>query len=244
MSRRTLDLDLGNTRIKWRYSNGTARQEGALLNADFDRDGLPEIPVERIRIAAVAEEQVVNSVMNACRKRWNIEPELAVVEEQCAGVRQGYRDRSRLGVDRWLAILGAFAHVQGSCVVVSCGTALTVDAVTGGGEHLGGYIVPGLEMMRRALFSGTRAVKLDQIDAEVELRPGRDTQEAVSRGMLLMVQGLVGSVLDLLRSRGEQPALILSGGDGARLLPLWSATSTNVQYLPNLVLDGLALALP
>lgn len=239
-----LDLDLGNSRLKWRLSDASSRQEGALANSDFEPSRfLPNAAVQRVRISAVAGDAFLEPLLQACRQRWHLEPEVAVVQEYCAGIRQGYRDSARLGVDRWLALLAAYNHVNGACVVVSCGTALTVDLVTAEGEHLGGYIVPGLEMMRMALFSGTHAVKLPQLDATPDLAPGRDTGAAVSHGLLIMVTGLVTRALDSLRARGEVSGLVLTGGDGERLLPFWPA-STKTQYLPNLVLDGLALALP
>lgn len=246
MQQRVLDLDLGNTRLKWRYSDGRFQEEGVLTNSDLRVDSLlPGAPVERIRIATVAAREVRDPVIATCRNRWHIEPEIAVVQEECAGITQGYRERSRLGVDRWLNLLAAYAQLQQACVVVSCGTAVTVDLVTARGEHLGGYIVPGLEMMRTALFSGTHAVKLDQLDSDEGLAPGRDTQQAVSRGLLLMVKGVVIDAMATLSAHGETPAVALTGGDGERLLPVIAGgTSTNVRYLPNLVLDGLALALP
>lgn len=255
MLRRTLDLDLGNSRLKWRYTDGSAREEGALTNSELDRGPLlPEFAVERIRLASVASQEVVDPVLALCRQRWRVEPEVAVVQETCAGVRQGYRDRTRLGVDRWLNVVAAYSQMRSPCVVVSCGTAMTVDLVTAAGEHLGGYIVPGLEMMRRALFSGTHAVKLDELGVAENLAPGRDTQQAVSRGLLLMTRGVINDAVASLSAhdrggdvpRGvNTPLVIFTGGDGERLLPLVAARgSTNVRYLPNLVLDGLAVALP
>lgn len=244
---RILDLDLGNSRLKWRYTDGSHREEGAVANSDL-RLGhlLPGVAVERIRLASVAREEVLNTITSMCRQRWQVEPEIARVQEICAGVRQGYLDRTRLGVDRWLNILAAYARLKQPCVVVSCGTAVTVDLVTAGGEHLGGYIVPGLEMMRRALFSGTFAVKLDELSSTENLAPGRDTQQAVSRGLLLMMRGVVNDALASLSEHDDcESAVILTGGDGERLLPLVARLgSTNARYLPNLVLDGLAVALP
>lgn len=245
MAQQILDLDLGNSRLKWRWSDGQSQLEGALANGDLEAElFLAGRPVQRVRVAAVAGDHLLEAVLGVCRQRWHLEPEIAVVQEQCAGVRQGYRDPARLGVDRWLGILAAYNRVKGACVVVSCGTALTVDLVTAAGEHRGGYIVPGLEMMRTALFSGTHAVKLPRLDMGGSLTPGRDTQEAVSRGLLLMAKGLVSCALDSAGALTEDSALILTGGDGERLLPLFLSASTKAQYLPNLVLDGLALALP
>lgn len=249
MGQHILDFDVGNTRVKWRYSSaGIVLEEGALAHADY-RPGVPPVAVERldrIRVASVVQGGLFEGLLDTCRKHWEIEPEVARVAEHCAGLSQGYTDKSRLGVDRWLALLAAYNSRREACVLVSCGTAVTVDLVTRRGEHLGGYIVPGLEMMRNALFSGTSAVKLDKIERPDSLAPARDTIPAVNRGLVLMLKGLVENAQTELRTRGEFPEIIVTGGDGDLVLPflIGSASSTKAISRPNLVLDGLALALP
>lgn len=249
MSLRVLDFDLGNTRLKWRYSSaGRVIDEGALAHEELDAHALPidAVALDRIRIASVVQGERLETLVSLCRTHWQIEPEIARVLDHCAGVRQGYTDKSRLGVDRWLALLAAYNAAGEACVLVSCGTAVTVDLVSRDGEHLGGYIVPGLELMRAALFSGTSAVKLDLIEPPDSLAPASDTIPAVSRGLILMVKGLVGNAVAELRSRDEVPAIILTGGDGELLIPFLNVadSSTKARYRPNLVLDGLSLAMP
>lgn len=239
-----LDFDLGNTRLKWRFQSPEQEQSGA---SDYGTPGLdaPDLPAgllpARIRIASVVTGPRLQQILTLCRDRWGLEPELARVQPSCAGVSHGYRDGSRLGVDRWLATLAAFNRVEGACVVVSCGTAITVDPVTASGRHLGGYIVPGIELMRRSLFEGTDRVKVEEIDWTRPLSPGDSTEVAVNHGLAVMVSGLVETAGRLLREQGDEPTIIISGGDGAllqqHLLP-------RAQLVPQLVFEGLALALP
>src|SRR5690606_38670368 len=159
--------------------------------------------------------------------------------------RQGYREASRLGVDRWLTLLAAWHHQPGAAVVVSCGTALTVDLLAGDGEHLGGYIVPGLDTMRSALFAGTSAVKLERLQVPDSLAPGRDTVAAVSRGLIRMAVGLISDAWAELAARGSSPRLWISGGDAELLLGFLDLPpgSAAITHRPNLVLDGLPSAL-
>ncbi|MGQ9427497.1 type III pantothenate kinase [Gilvimarinus sp. F26214L] len=244
-----LDLDMGNTRLKWRYRTpARILSEGAVGYAQSALEELPNPPrdLQRIRIATVVRGEALERLLQACRERWRIEPELARVQDRCAGLTQGYEDKSRLGVDRWLATLAAHEATRSACVVVSCGTAVTADLVTAGGVHLGGYIVPGLGLMRAALFDGTHAVKVEEVAAPTSLAPGTDTDAAVSRGLLLMLQGLVEKAVLELRDRGELPLVVVTGGDAEKLLPFLSGPhrSTEVLCRPNLVLDGLPLALP
>jgi type III pantothenate kinase len=243
-----LDLDIGNTRLKFRYRDVSGSTiEGAVPHGaeELESGKLRDFAPARVRVASVAGADVLQRVLDFCRQHWQVEPELAGVRETCAGVRQGYADKQRLGVDRWLAVLAAYNTAGAASVVVSCGTAITVDLVTAGGEHLGGYIVPGFDLMRGALFERTSAVKLEQLQRPQTLAPGKDTFAAVNHGLILMVKSLVESAGHEL-GEGADARIIVTGGDGELLLPFLaeSSWSTNVQYRPNLVLDGLALALP
>ncbi|MCW8196842.1 type III pantothenate kinase [Proteobacteria bacterium 005FR1] len=247
MSAPILDLDLGNTRLKYRYRvEGESAREGAIAHQDgLSRTEFRGFTPGRVRIASVAGPEILEPLVAFCRERWQVEPELARVCESCAGVRQGYDDMRRLGVDRWLAVLAAYHGTDTASVVVSCGTAVTVDLVTAGGAHLGGYIVPGFDLMRGALFARTSAVKLERLERPETLLPGNNTVDAVNRGLVLMVKSLVQSASAELN--GDMPvAVVITGGDGELLLPFLAGpgASTNVQYRPNLVLDGLPLALP
>lgn len=251
-----LDFDLGNSRIKWRLTRQSGSQKdplaigpqvktlgsGASFYDSCDDDfGVEASEVDRIRIASVVDEERLKPLLEWCESRWQIEPEIAYVKDEHGGVRQGYYDKNRLGVDRWLALLAAFEHHKNGCVVVSCGSAITVDLLTGSGEHLGGYILPGIELMRKALFSGTNAVKLDAINIPSILEPGRDTIDAVNTGLPLMIKGVVEQALTQLADLGGEKLLLLTGGDGEALASLFKDKS---EYNPFLVLDGLRVALP
>ena len=72
-----------------------------------------------------------------------------------AGVVNGYADPSLLGVDRWVAVVGAYHRVRGAVVVADIGTAATIDVVAADGRHRGGYIVPGPRLMVASLLGGT-----------------------------------------------------------------------------------------
>lgn len=78
-----------------------------------------------------------------------------------AGVRNGYADYQRLGMDRWLAIIGAYQLARGACLVLDLGTAITADYVNAAGEHLGGYICPGLPLMRGLLRTHTQRIRYE-----------------------------------------------------------------------------------
>ena len=235
-----LDLDIGNTRIKWRCG----QQCGALLHTDdwiTVFAALPQTP-ERVRMANVAGSAIGEQVAQWLRAQWGVVAELAGTSNRAAGVDCGYPDPSQLGVDRWLAILASFhkfcRKTASDVVVVSAGSAVTVDLLCAEGRHLGGYIVPGLEMQRRALFAGTSAVKVDGRWLSATMSPGEDTGKAVSNGCLKMVVALI----DLARNElGNDVPVILSGGDAGYLQ---QHLSGQVYCEPELVMDGLSVLMP
>lgn len=243
-----LELDIGNTRSKWRLlDNGQSLALGALDTAALKRGELPvawsDIRPQRLRAANVAGEVVADALAALARDRFGLEAEFARVQADCAGVTCGYRKPGGLGVDRWLAVLAAHRLDPRAALIVDCGSAVTLDLLDTGGRHLGGYILPGLGPMRRALYSDTDAVKVREIRSPgMSLAPGRDTGEAVNRGLPLMVMGAVEHALaELRRTAGSEPLLWLTGGDGeffSSLLP------RPHELVPELVLDGLALSNP
>lgn len=199
--------------------------------------------VRRARVANVAGSPVALQLAGALREALGVEPEFARVERQCAGVTCGYRDPGQLGVDRWLAVLAAHRRDPSPALVVDCGSAVTLDLLGAGGQHLGGYILPGLELMRRALYADTDAVKVEgAYSAGMSLEPGLTTADAVNRGLPAMVLGAMERALGYLRQREEvEPLLWLTGGDGALFASLLGG---DCELVPELVFEGLALSNP
>ena len=141
----------------------------------------------------------------------------------------------RMGVDRWLAILGANRRLPGRFAVVDAGSALTIDIVADSGHHEGGYIIPGLELMERALLLDTDRVRFEE-EAGYELRPGRSTAEAVRHGIAVAQAGAVGLALKLA---GVAPKQRLFCGGGAP--SLMNLLATTEHYAPDLIFEGLEI---
>jgi type III pantothenate kinase len=152
---------------------------------------------------------------------------------QC-GVSSSYAVPSSLGCDRWAALIGAHRMFGTAAVVVNAGTALTIDALTADGVFAGGIIVPGAELMRKALAANTAALKL---------RPGKfgffpdTTGDAIVSGAVNASCGAIERMARFLEEAGEaQPLCVLSGG-GAELLAPY--LNLEVKLVDNLVLEGL-----
>src|SRR5690606_18274094 len=148
---------------------------------------------------SVSAEASVARVSAACEDAFGIVPvRLRTAAETC-GVRCAYADPARLGVDRWLAVVAAYRDPGGPAVVFDCGTAITVDAVTTAGEHLGGLIIPGIQLMRRALYGSTAGISDEGDEGDVGLL-ARDTRSAVCGGSLYAAIAFMQHVAAELRA--------------------------------------------
>lgn len=235
-----LDLDLGNSYLKWRCGPQGGRLAAVQLNAANLGAVWGALQPSRVRLASVAAEQGALEIATWVRERWGLVLEVAHTQACGGGVRNSYSDPTRMGVDRWLGMLAGFSRAQGACCVVDCGSAITIDYVGGDGQHLGGYILPGLRLMRVGLLGNTQRVKVEQ-ELEADCSPGRSTDQAVQHGLQLMLAALAERVVnDCTRLLGPAAPLLITGGDGER----FRAYAQCGEWLPDLVLDGLAIALP
>jgi len=155
------------------------------------------------------------------------------------GVSNGYDHPNRLGVDRWVAMIGARQRVlaQGAprpALVVMVGTAVTVDALDAQGRFLGGLILPGFGLMLRALEMGTAGLKAPTGEA-VDFPT--NTSDALMSGGADALAGAVERMHRRLRQRtGAEPALIMSGGAAVKLAPI---TELPFETVDTLIFEGL-----
>ena len=228
----TLDIDMGNTRTKWRC--GTAA--GALPSPD-----LPVLTLDptRVRVSTVLRNR--DTLASAIAERYRVAPEFAVTTTGLAGVRCGYTNPAQLGVDRWLAVVAAWQRIRGPVIVISAGTAATVDFIDAEGRHEGGHIVPGMRLLRDALDRETEDVRPGG-STRTCTAPGADTQTAVSSGTFLMLVAFAEAAVKGFAARhGYNAEVFLTGGDADLLA---AGLSFTVRREPHLVLDGLEIALP
>ncbi|GGK84042.1 type III pantothenate kinase [Amphritea balenae] len=228
----TLDIDVGNTFLKWRIEGQALR--GRVRHADIVQADWPEL-VSRVRVASVAGDQVNQSLSEFVVRRWNVTAEFARTTAVGAGVTNSYADPSRMGVDRWLAILSAWHRTNSECWVVDCGSAITVEQISSDGVHQGGYIIPGLQLMSKNLLSNTAEIIVDHSIAQFNAEPGTNTSEAVQHGLNLMLSALAEKIM---RSAGSAPVYV-TGGDGE----LFCSLASGSVWCPDLVMEGLPLAM-
>jgi type III pantothenate kinase len=193
--------------------------------------GLP-VP-QRVWIANVAGRALGEGLGKLLEGLWGQVPCFARAARECCGVRSGYREPHRLGVDRWLAMIGARGLSDGPCLVVDCGSAVTMDLLDGDGQQRDSVILPGFDAMSHALIGGTR---LAEQGGQIEL--AEDSRDAMARGAQLALSAAAAQMRRAWSQQlGEDVALFLTGGDRGRLDARLVGPTREVAEL---VLDGLA----
>lgn len=248
-----LEIDAGNTRLKWRvielngHGVGAWRASGIVSETDAAEaarqlvaalEHAQSTELSRIFVSSVRGPVFRDECLRVLKQRFGVTAEFAVSEAQCRGVRNGYAIPERLGVDRWLALLAAWHDAQEACCVLDCGTTITLDLVGAGGQHLGGFIVPGLKLMREALAGRSAALVITAAEPDTTL--GINTVEAITHGTCNMALGFIRDQYWQLLKQHGQVRWYFTGGDA----PLLSQQiEWEHRLVPDLVLDGLRLAL-
>jgi type III pantothenate kinase len=244
-----LELDCGNSFIKWRIvtESGVSAGCGGVVGTDEElvqAVQLQSLNLRACRLVSVRSDEETARLVDALKRAFCIECVCARPAVELAGVRNGYEQYECLGLDRWLALVGAYQQARQACLVLDLGTAVTSDFVDAAGRHLGGFICPGVPLMRNQLRTHTRRTRYDDQLAERAMQhlvPGRSTAEAVERGCSLMLQGFVHTQLDMARDYwGGRFMVFLTGGDASLVVDMLP----DARVVPDLVFVGLAIACP
>ncbi|MGH8712799.1 MAG: type III pantothenate kinase [Casimicrobiaceae bacterium] len=239
-------VDIGNTFLKWGLFRargaGEAREnriesghvlleEISGLAAQFAKFRTPA----QIVISNVAGTRVRSTIIRVLETWPDAPPPHWVIPhaQQC-GVVNRYRNPAQLGSDRWAALLGARSLIAASpALVVVCGTATTIDYLTGAGEFTGGVILPGVGLMLRALHQHTAA--LPDADGEYVENP-LQTVDAIASGCQHAQAGAIERLYRMHLARAQGLICLISGGAARALAP---RLTIPFELHDNLVLEGL-----
>jgi len=215
-----LFIDRGNTALKWQlYKEGELVSSGGSVNSSSLDEALQEVAelsLSKIYVASVGGEGVEKTLKQWARRYSQCEPIFIKSCRRICGVNNAYEEPALLGVDRWLAMIAAHHLYSGLLCIVDSGTALTMDFISETGQHLGGFIVPGAELMRRSLLQNTQEIYLNAAVKNNSL--GMNTSEAVHLGTEQMLRAFVCRALDdVVREHGQSVELVLTGGHAASL---------------------------
>lgn len=244
-----LVVDAGNTRIKWaavdparQPAPGQWEQFGMVARADIASlaDTWHPLGINQVLLSNVAGTGLRDELEKLMAHALGLAPVPCVwfkSQAELAGLRSGYRDPQQLGCDRFASAIGARAlYPDSSLMVVTCGTATTVDCISADGVFTGGMIFPGLGTMAASLASNTaqlphvpQAIQIDQPFAD-------NTQDAIISGCINAQTGAIERAFSLYRQQHADATCLLSGGAADMISPYLSIAH---QRVDNLVLVGL-----
>lgn len=243
-----LEIDYGNTRLKWRLLDASTLEctaKGAVMGL---RDLLPSLQkagcvqlvfCRACSVRAVDENLQLSTLIEGS---YGVAVRYVHSANKTAGVTNGYLQANKLGVDRWLAIVAAYSKLKHACIIIDCGTAVTADYVTDDGQHLGGCIAPGFTMLCAMLQQGTQlSIETAAPVFSDELGFGKNTQAAVRAGVGAMFRGFVVEQLKLAEVLLDSSfSVVCTGGDSAIVLEV----AKDAVREDDLVFTGLAIVCP
>jgi len=243
-----LFLDIGNTRVKRAVIiDGDYEVLAAVgLNNFLTEDGFDCLykgkRPDAVYMTSVVSHEHLEQIKSLIHEHCQLFPVQLTSQRNSCGLSSGYKDFHKLGDDRWMAMQGAFGFYKDPIIVISAGTAMTIDAIMDA-KHLGGFIVPGLESLRASLANDTGALPLidgtralEEESSDPTLLPS-NTESAILGGTLYMTASYINTfITDLNEQLQTQFRVIVTGGNASQLCPL---IDSNCEHIPDLVLQGM-----
>ncbi|MGM0430253.1 MAG: type III pantothenate kinase [Pseudomonadota bacterium] len=232
-------IDAGNTRSKfawWDTDTDEIEILGAIPHQRWLNDlshSLKELLLEVISSQQIRHEKKaigcsvaavqVMDTLNSSLAELGISVVWQKTKAEQAGVINGYGEQAeRLGSDRWMALLGCHEQIKKNALIVDAGTALTIDWLRADGRHMGGWIVPGRQLMLNALGQGTANLKgITVYDIERDgLAAGQNTFDGIAQGTEAALIGAIAQAIHLSESYFSQESfeVVVTGGDSEHLM--------------------------
>ena len=260
----TLLIDAGNSSLKWALCHNGRLEAGdpvvyqwpsleQQLTEAWSSFTKKNVNPAKIILANVAGEQVLDALNRWRAKALVVEEtdgvtiEIVTAQASAYGVTSAYEQSETLGADRWAALVAARHHVEGDACIIDCGTAFTIDILAANGEHVGGTIAPGWEMMENSLVANTKSIT--SAESGIPELLGKTTQQAIQAGISAACAGAVEHIVRRYQNgKGRELTCVLTGGAAPLLLsklssskPLSSKSTSKFYYEPDWVLKGLAI---
>jgi type III pantothenate kinase len=149
-----------------------------------------------------------------------------------------YRKPEQVGQDRLVNAYAASLLYGKPLVIIDSGTAITLDAVSGKGQYLGGMIAPGMEVSLKSLKENTALLPLVK-----PCRPkgsiGSDTKNSMLSGVVLGTADLCRGLTGRLKQTLGKNARIIGTGGNIGLIGKYSGL--NMEIDRELTLKGINL---
>ena len=245
MKQDVLLLDLGNSYLKYAFYD-EKQLLGPVVSVPATMDKIAALlqsvtrgrSVSMVRLACVAGPEKQQQISDWCQDN-GIQLQLATVQAQSDDLTIAYQQPQQLGVDRWLIMLALRHRSKRAFLAISCGTAVTLDRVEADGQHRGGLILPGLDLMLNTLQKHTAGICFDMNSVQDTIELGTDTGSCAYSGALHAITGMIEKQYRYASDQQQNaPDLFLTGGNAALVAAHLSLEST---VIADLVLQGLAV---
>lgn len=220
MKQGILLLDVGNTRVK------------AVIYCDGKLTALPAFPgvlpvtPTAVYYASVATAERLLQLQRDSQLT-NVHWHQIRSETNKDGLINSYSQPETLGVDRWLAMLGGRELIPDTeLLLIDAGTALTIDHLCASGQHLGGWIVPGIHMQQKAVTNYTARV-FNRDSQQFQLSFAQDTASCLQNGVFAAILAVIRQA----NSLAPRAKMLITGGDAAALMPFLSDLPLEIEPL-------------
>jgi type III pantothenate kinase len=236
-------IDIGNTKTKWVLrDNKNIYEKGIFLTRDIDQDQFKYHPdIKKVYVANVAGFEK-EAILKIKFKNFSCPIEFVKPQKIFHNLINQYEDVKQRGVDRWLSALAVAENKDESSIIVTMGTAVTIDLVLYDKKLLksyfeGGIIMPGLYLNKEALSHG--ASDLKHVHGSFKA-PATNTADAIESGFILGVLGSIQWFIDHEKANNRNASVVISGGDADLITSHLNNTLKNLITLrEDLVLEGL-----
>ncbi len=236
-------IDIGNTKTKWMLrDNKSIYKHDSFLTEDIDQDHFEfDEKIRKIVISNVAGFEK-EAILKIKLKNFSCPIEFIKPHKKLNHLINNYQDATKLGTDRWLSALSVSHNIKKPAVIVSVGTAVTIDYVSYDekkSQHTfeGGVILPGLHLTKKTLSNNTADLKNSEGAFQM---PSINTANAIQSGFILSVLGNMKYFFDLALSRSKDVTIVFSGGDAELIHQhIDESLKKYVSVKKDLVLEGL-----
>ena len=236
-------IDIGNTKTKWMLrDNRSIYEHDSFLTEDIDQDHFKfDEKIRKIVISNVAGFEK-EAILKIKLKSFSCPIEFIKPHKKLNHLINNYLDAIKLGTDRWLSALSVSHDIKKPAVIVSVGTAVTIDYVSYDekkAQHTfeGGVILPGFHLTKKTLSNNTADLKNSEGAFQM---PSINTANAIQSGFILSVLGNMKYFFDLALSRSKDVTIVFSGGDAELIHQhIDESLKKYVSIRKDLVLEGL-----
>lgn len=216
-------FDIGNTRTKFCIVKDDVREHSiAISNEKLSGNYLTEAfgGARKVLVASVGHNELADDINQWCQ-RHNVIYQQVVSEAKKNGIVSAYEDYTKLGIDRWLAIIGAsYTFPQKNVLIIDSGTATTFDLLTSDGKHQGGWILAGVDMLITSVLANTTQVHANDNEQECTSF-GKNTSENVHNAAWAATVGSVNMAIEESTELGINiDEIIVTGGNRKKLSSL------------------------